>query len=1381
MSALTLHDFKFIRDKFPQIQLPDSWGITTSKSEDVIWNIVLAYLNSFPLCDENELTERWKRLTGQEIIHDSYMKPSAELCNPFLHRDACFNDIHMSNLVESFKKRVEYLIENDEKRFHDEPKNFRYLQASSKLLLCNIVLISSVQYQKQILVNVFPVQSPSNQQTFYTKNISILNELIFTNKIENPQEKFSFGIPKEIGIQKQRCALREILQETRVFKDKKIPIEKISGLPDITENFLISLIKSDFREIIPFIYESPDILLKLYEAGFETDPKAKDSGGKSAFFHVLKTEESELVFLLYDHAVNKCLQTDASVLSPDPVIFENLMCLKDHLKLLEKDLLSEKVSKETICLHRDLSQFNEFQMDICKSVIGIQRRLSYSDYTEEECEVLQKKETILAILKTYEKYFDSINGETSIEEDDFSHFKEFCEHKEFFDQLDLSSYVMFMDNLCFLKERLMLPSDAYLHVKTAFFLFISCKKYVKRHEKSNLFTSLCIIFQERMSLQRQIRSFIKILEKSELSKDTTVKKLPETVVYNFENLPELYGEFIIHRLLRYLNAAIRAKFNCGKTVEPLKTTTKFSSTPFEETKLNSNDLKSILVIERCLQILSECCNKTNYPFQEIISLAFPEYLIQNLEKIHNHISHMKSSEFLYRNNLEENVKLFIEIQSELSGLRKSLFRIYSAHVYERDHFLVSHLLKAFGEARRKCSLNEKENQLSKQESINQILWKSFIYDMHTFLMKEVSHMIPKRYLLYKDSGYKYIVQNVISVVGELLIGLKLTDSKKAIEYLDSYFLCLECILIYLVIFKQLKKFSTLLMSLLGRRNSIFEELRMQFRANKLINATTDRTPVEESKIYEKHSAPKPKDIRTYNQKKVKTIFRFPESCDLDKNDSRRSTFSISTIDLSENTEIHQKEIRTDSPFIEQISTTSCGDILQANVYPCPSVTSKVNCPSERSRVKNITLSEVATCLDDYQTLTWSLFQEFKANSHEYSYFKNIKSYCLVFERKTFSNNKGKKFSGLNIQIYLQNLLELKKNTVSQQRKEAEFNKKSEDSQPNWNFPEVTKKRQNNEQQMDYKFSGLSRTTDDSPLNIKSMMQSKDIAKDDNNKHNKDEMFDESKLIHPKLVLGQNEKVSNNRFEFFRSRIKLLKHILVDNSIQKFWNNATTPQRKVYVREKIVQLYLNDSEIQASVEMLLFQFKTILRSKELEKLWEKTSSVFNAINMRNFLVNDHLRLDTLGRLLNPYELVEKMLDLISDEDVVDCMQQILEQSGGTFSDFMRIMNDDEKEDFQNLRDQIQQCLHWKQYALLIPFQKPQSAHLFSPPKSKVLQADFSPPFPKKEKMAKDTTQYGPSTGFPSSPTKHLLPIKQKGKEWERRRTTIKATEGNRKSS
>ncbi|CAL1279912.1 unnamed protein product [Larinioides sclopetarius] len=776
MSAPALHDLQFSRNKFPEFQLPDVWRISTSKSNDLLWNIVLAYLNSFPVSNDNELTRRITCLTGHREVNVS-IKQFIETYNPFLNRNAYFHDELMIDLVNKFKNRVEDNINNGGRLFPTPDKESEYLEASSKLLFCNILLISL----EAKTTKVFPAE------TIYRNSISILENL--NSERRDGQDRFSFCVPKEMGIEKKRQALTEILKRTKKFKNKENIIKKVSNLPYITENFLLSLLKNDYSVIIPIIYESSSVLSKLADAGFETDPRTKDSSGKSAFFYALKTEKpQDIVFFLYDHAANACLKTSASVRTPNPVIVENLLNFKYYLKELLKQIESEEMNENSRCLLRDLCRFNEFQTEICKNLNIIRNRINYyeEDKTGKKIETSRRKETILTILKTYEAHFNYTDGESEPFKytDAFNnyHLHEFSMHKNYFNNLDFNTVLMFFDNLYLLKERLILEKDAYLNVESSFFLYVSFRKHLKKYQKmlDIYFPSEILSFQERLLLRKKLCSFRKTLEETKLSEKNMVDTIPDEVVKTLTNLPEIYGDFFISRLHHYLEAA---------------------------TKVTVKDSKSILVIERCLQVIGECCIESEFKsVQSIIISALSKDFSKCLNKIRHNLSHIEYHEIFYRIKLEEDIELFIEIQKELFNFKKLLSPIYSIHKYGLDQYFLTYFMKSVKQCREINILEERENQpkailpsfdffrdikeseLSVSTKSCLVSWKRCIDYIYSSIREEINDLNRNGNILNENSisHYKQIVKNMLSAIEEALKNFEFTTPKEVAE-LDSLF------------------------------------------------------------------------------------------------------------------------------------------------------------------------------------------------------------------------------------------------------------------------------------------------------------------------------------------------------------------------------------------------------------------------------------------------------------------------------------------------------------------------------------------------------------------------------------------------------------------
>ncbi|GIY26774.1 uncharacterized protein CDAR_530041 [Caerostris darwini] len=1412
---------------YPVTQTLEWWLILTSKDDDVIWNIVLAYLNSFWVPNSRKISEPLKCLLGNSEVNEN-IKHSINLCNPFLHKSACFSDMILVDLVARFRCRVEDYIQNDSnvQRF---PQNISYLEASSMLLSCNIMLTPN-PFNGRGFVNFCP-KFPTRSGTDFQRQIVLNCELIPVNQNQDPYRKFMYCIPKHTGLHLQNSALEEILKKTTIAEEEegeKI-IQKICSLPNVSKNFLISLLQNKFSKVIPSIYQSHYILSKLNEAGFLTDPRTQDASGKFAFSHVLRTENSDLLFLLYNHAANVCLQVESSLRSPDTVIVENLLNLKDNFKKIKEDLKNSEISKATKSLLNELTRFNEYQIEMCRNINNVRLRINYYNEDREE-DALERKDIILTILTTFEKYFDSMKEESEISidlKDCLPRFEEFCLHRDYFDKIDFSSAIMFFDNLFLLKERLELPEKVYLEIESKFFLFIFCRKYLERYDQQTNFqgASRWITFQERLALKEQVCIFKKILQETEISKINVVQSLPESQVRTLINMPQIYGQFVLVRLETYLNIA---------TEVPVK------------------DVKSILIIERCLIVIGECFKETDFKsIQMILPLALPKEFVSISKQIRNTVAHLKDYEIAFRNIAGQDVELFVKIQNDLLEFKNLISPIVLAHRYQMNQFLFLHSAKSVCKARKKSNLKihepimkailpppEKErNEICERASDLQKQWKNYFNIMNDSLKKEIELLNRQNKIVSKNSSqrYKFIIQNLIKSVEDKLESLKSKKniSEKLQTEIDGYFWCLEYILIFITKNRKAKQFRRNFLSTIQSRECLFnvsiKKKKLPQKTDKGTNTNTVVTPINadgssisknipnlnvtepstckhipenvENDVSDvcnekcpilpavvvksggdsisenipntnltEHSTCKniPENVKndvsdvcnekcpilqaaTIDQNNPMKIFinsggRFTnntsneifaneklENMSMDENSGKKkpnyvdkevNTVGIQNLnfDILINDDESEENTETQCSGMDDEDSQLASDIsvhrdwLVASVFNTSEdsvISNERESSEEMTRNMNALIGNSRMILEKYKHITDDMFQKFPGKKEDLEFhFENINKYCMILKGRKFLNQKEK-------DTILQSIPDKYKNTssVKERLKILLENATALTEEIDSELSKLTLKKCDRKEIIenikleiiDESFL-IIESARDYFFDLKEQMETNEMSKKEYDVFcEKLEIPHNAKEILLSIVQNENRKfkIKDNKLTYFRNRIKLLKDILIHEKgdIEQLYEKANTLRSKKYLQEKIVQHYLNDSEVRASVEMLLFDCMTVLKTKELQKLWIKTTNLFNGVSLRNVLAHGHPLLESLGRLLDPYDLpsqlVEKMLELISDGECIDCIQQILDQTGTDFTGFVKIMNDDEDDIFKQLREKILCSSRWREYAFLIP--------------------------------------------------------------------------------
>ncbi|GFT75677.1 uncharacterized protein TNCV_5059821 [Trichonephila clavipes] len=1364
MSPPILHDFTGVNELLKSVSrnfefdISDNWEIPVLKDDDVVWSIVLAYLNSFPP-SKNELTRRLDCLIGHQKGNKDFEKFFKNL-NPFLHRTACFGDEFIINTVNIFKYQLEYSIQNDN-FLTFLVKDDKYLEISTMLLSCNIIVISVLPNEK-MLVRVFPQVPP---HLIYPKYILLIHrpgEMKY-------RDSFSFCIPKKVGLSKQTLALREILEKATI--SRKV-VEKICSLPSVCEHFLVTLLKNDYEQEVQLIYKSLYVLSKLSDAGFETDPRKKDIEGKSALHYSLMRDKWNLLFFLYDHAANTCLQTQSSVRIPDPTVVENLLCLKDCLESLEKEIKSSEINENSEYFKKlnELQQFNKFQIEISEEINTIRQTKNCYYEKDEHFEIFQRREIILKILEVYRNYFHFVDDNAlSQTKNDLILSEKFYQNRNYFDKLDFSSAVIFFDNLFLLKERLKLVDNAYLEIESKFFLYIFCKMYLENYDKNNEFLkeSRWIAFQEQLSLQKQIFIFRKFLEETEISEENIITSVCEDEVYTLVNLPEIYGQFLLYRLQNYLDTVAKIKI------------------------MNE---KSVLIIERSLQVIGESFKESNLKsIQKVLSQALPNEFVSIAKQIRNNLIHFTHFDLLHRNNAEKNMKLLKEIKRELIQFRKLLSPIISTHQYRINQFLNSMLLKSLSKARRKEMQNktgdhQRKNSVQPQSQSNEV--NNFQNrGLYSLLQRAIKILNQETDFLNKNSinSYQYFIKNLISAVKEELMHSKseslMIDQDK--EKLDIIFWSLECLLIYLTKDIKLKEYRRRLLNGIQDRECLFSGNRRKKHHSQKVKKclTSNISAISDEKVHTAGQTETLNSIKQYNgsdskeaqgvtrseilfegatdyeysstmkgnEKPVSTdvfdeddlVLRTYFSCDSnndkfssekEEQDSLDGIFDISALieanenelnvednlnadltgsynSVSKKGDLRAKDSKTDSNLRDQTMENNVVIRNEWNlneIYYISEDEIKDAKIKENEDISNVLIKNSQAVIKNYEKIMKDIFEKFKGKTEKEFSYKNIEKYSKILKGWTFLSDVETNGIFKSIPEHFRNIPSTKQKITTLLTKENissdEIGKELD------KLPLKDKEKREMIEEIECGVTDHFNFINSLPdyfSDLKIKIKAGEISKKECNLFcEKLTLADDSKTILLKLIRGQKSKVKGNMFEFFRNRIKLLKKILIDENegIKELWEKAASLRRNRYLHDKLVQIYINDSEVQASVEMLLSDCMNILNTKDLKELWLKTTKLFNGISLRNVIAHGNPLLESLGRLLDPndlpFELVGKMINLIRDEPIVDSMQQILEKTEYQFPKFMEFMNDDEDEQFKDLREKIKECKNWKDYAFLI---------------------------------------------------------------------------------
>lgn len=663
------------------------WEIDSPSLE---WSLILAFLLSTIHLKNfaNSLGKLLRTKQGRKEDHWILkMKRSVKKCNPFKYRHNIYHD----RILKMIFQRIKIKLLSEMKGL--EITCFRVLETAAKLFECVILLYDVSPTGNCQLLSTF------NSTEFIKDDTLKLFIFKHTNATSNSVvDRFGFGLSFEYSHPLRHSALLHCLKTT---KPKDEEIIKVQQVKCFGTNLLALLLEVNCVEIIPNIYKSPLVTLRITEAGFDIDPCTLDNDGFSAFYHCMGRSENDCLMILYDFATNKSHSIDSSVRNPDSDI---LLALEKVGNLIKNDRLKSKYFtslffRKKIALKRChwITYFNEYQQDICKQIY-LQK--------QQDISMERNKKIMILILDTYSKYF---YFDVKDIHDKYNFFKHFVEYSEFYEKLDYFTCLLVFDNFTGLIPLINKNnSQIYFDAISSLFLAVLSHKLYPKHKQEIIQEINCFFcafalesncdvhsFNEKKSAQRFIpfhyrSSFLKNanallieLEKKspglqekplyiEFKKTSTgeekeILKLLDFLKDSLTNFPEIVDEFIINRVKNYL-------------------------TVVKDLQLQDFSVKSMLSMERALQVVGESLQ--NKPKSEsvvsfLLESCISSELLHKFCKMRNDsLSHFRASAVQGRVNAEcNNGEFFKKIMNELNDVDVIFQPVYASQLLRVTEFM----------------------------------------------------------------------------------------------------------------------------------------------------------------------------------------------------------------------------------------------------------------------------------------------------------------------------------------------------------------------------------------------------------------------------------------------------------------------------------------------------------------------------------------------------------------------------------------------------------------------------------------------------------------------------------------------------------------------
>ncbi|GFY58881.1 uncharacterized protein TNIN_413781 [Trichonephila inaurata madagascariensis] len=1215
--------------------LPEAvWEIYLPADHKIMWPLAVSYL--------------------QSVSGDDALGPSSifRKLNPFFNRNIFNNNSIIDKFVRNFKRHICSSI-NLPVKFVNLFKDTNSLYLHSFLrevgnLLKRDICLYRFDGEQNCRLYVF-----SSDRSDFPKLV-IFHHAYITDDGSKETERFGFGLPL-----KQANSLREkvLLRTLRKADLTEGEIEEIFGIVSLERSFLINLLKSPKKDIIPKLYKMPYIPRKLAETGFETDPRYTDKNGFSAFHYCMELPETHILWMLYDFAANNFRLKDHTVRNPNSEI---LISLKEIGEAIEKDISKSANLSATYKKSSELIlRFNKYQKEVAE---GIFSRRQISPATIE-----QSKEIMIFILNKYKKYFyfdlPKVGYKLNLK-DELAMFQDYVRHTEYYENLDAFNGSLFFDNfphvIDIFDEN---NSSLFTDTLSSMFLTVLSNNFFTT-QKHGIHCKNCQVVAEICEEENNALRFIPFYCRSlflentmsmvaELKRCSNTEcrkgkgKLLQTITRSLADLPEVEDEFLIGRLKLYLNTAM---WSSSHDIEP----------------------KKMVTFERTLQVIGEILqNKTasKTVVKSMLSSCILPELEHKFSQIRNHcLSHYRSNTVQGRVQIENRDHVFLgEIQDEFRELDGLFMPVYCCHVLRIEEFLIG---KGIREAEKICrNIRAKlDVNLSDIADKRKILWKCQKKELGLLLSK-----LLKRIFVKLETKYLHF-ENLIDELEALLFSLNFVIS-----------LCQEDnVKILVQIAGELNKFISInkekeitestrnyLKGIFASNQALFEEI--------FDNAKDSKSFPSFSNLQSLYSEMKDYDILTNKEKR---LIKRQISIYIQKSNKSMCFLTKSLHNKAVTQELSKKLKEIIMPEKKRTEINECINAICENTLLNKTLNSLLSDSKfnfKHAQYLSCHVGELDIFTSVEKTNIKETFSEFISTSYVPMTLMQLKN-CPVSNiesLKTLVSDGVKKMrSQLCGTFNPQDKLKLAEQSISSSIKKAQKALKS----------------------------------------VKEKESLNSWYKEETNKMFELELKEEHTSVLLKILLPHRLKrkliqIVNQKVWFLIDRITLMKKILIfeDEDISCLWESQAWKKNEdveKYMKFLMVQRYIKERQIRIPLEMLLFDCMGILKQEDLSDLWKKTNNMFIGVNMIELLAHGNPILESAGSILDPNDLpsdiVEKILKLIKDEDALKALSRLwVETKLCKLSEFKSDILDNKEKKFAFLRRRIKMCDRWESYTKLLP--------------------------------------------------------------------------------
>lgn len=314
------------------------WEIRVPRRDNIEWAIVLFCL----------ISERLREKIKLFIKPEDNIEKIIESFNPFIDSVSFSQNETLKIIVKNFKDKLQASTDNEASKTEMDPKV--KLKHASEFLSCNIYLFT---------------KDMKSYDTFSPQDTTPESVILF--KSGRGEVRNGFGLAESLCGKWREDALKNLLFKINV---KEETFGKIWQTVKDNENFLIALLNSDERDIIESLCDSPSIISKLVDAGFQLDPVTKDSNGRSAFYHTLVSRKTSICIGVYHLGIFFCAEDGLSTRKPSKQVITDLKNLQKTL-LDDAKKLNEGNEDENVTV---LDSLISLRIEVNKRILDILKK-----------------------------------------------------------------------------------------------------------------------------------------------------------------------------------------------------------------------------------------------------------------------------------------------------------------------------------------------------------------------------------------------------------------------------------------------------------------------------------------------------------------------------------------------------------------------------------------------------------------------------------------------------------------------------------------------------------------------------------------------------------------------------------------------------------------------------------------------------------------------------------------------------------------------------------------------------------------------------------------------------------------------------------------------